>query len=279
MTNLRFIDRNASAPMFGLAVAYPSTGALERIGPDWDWIWLDAQHGDLDFREAADLVRVCDLIHRPALVRVPAQDPGWISKILDAGAAGVIVPMIESIQEAKAMIMAAKFPPLGNRSYGGRRVIDRAGRGYYRSANRDTLLVLQLESNEAVAQAASLAALDGVDGLFLGPDDLMIRQGADVDAPKNRESIGRQSREVAENCRKFDKLVVGLGVSDAGMAIAKEDGYNLIVGGGDVGFLAGGSKAAAQKLRSYFPSEPKEGFTAPASRVAQDNGSVAGRLY
>ena len=263
-------------------MAYPSLGALERIGPDWDWIWVDAQHGDLDFRDAANLVRVCDLIQRPVLVRIPHQDPGWIGKILDAGAAGVIVPMIESVEEAKAMITAAKFPPIGNRSYGGRRVIDRSGRSYYKAANRDTLLILQLESNEAVALADTLASLDGVDGLFLGPDDLMIRQGQDVDSPKNRDTIGRQSQAVADSCRKHGKLIVGLGVSDAAMAMAREDGYHLVVGGGDVGFLASGSKAAAQKLRSHFHHGAAVKSVAPLRGPAETPKEVmpaAERLY
>lgn len=246
------IDRASPAPIFGLAVTYASPGALERIGPDWDWIWIDAQHGDLDFRETAQLLRVADLIKRPALVRVPSQDSGWIGKALDAGAAGVIVPMVESVQEAKAMVTAAKFPPQGNRSYGGRRAVDRCGRGYYKTANRDTLLILQLESNEAVTLSDSLAAMEGVDGLFLGPDDLMIRSGLDVDTPKNQETIGRQSSAVGESCRKYGKLIVGIGASDGAMSMAVEHGYNLVVGGGDVGFLAGGSSAAAQKIRGYF---------------------------
>jgi len=109
-TTLPFIDRNAPGPLIGLSFMYPSAGALERIGPDWDWIWIDAQHGDLDFRDAANLVRVTTLIGRPGLVRVPAQDPGWVGKLLDAGAAGIIVPMVESVAEAKAMVRAA--PPL-----------------------------------------------------------------------------------------------------------------------------------------------------------------------
>jgi 4-hydroxy-2-oxoheptanedioate aldolase len=271
------VIRASSAPMFGLAVAYSSPGALERIGPDWDWIWIDAQHGDLDFRETAHLLRVADLIQRPALVRIPGQDPGWIGKVLDAGAAGVIVPMVESVQEAQAVVNAAKFPPQGNRSYGGRRAIDRFGRGYYKTANRDTLLILQLESNDAVALADSLAGMEGVDGLFLGPDDLMIRCGRDVDTPKSQETIGSQSSVVTESCRKYGKLVVGLGVSDAAMSMALAHRYDLVVGGGDVGFLAGGSSGAAQKIRSYFNHATGPESTSGSTRAASaPTAGVAG---
>jgi 4-hydroxy-2-oxoheptanedioate aldolase len=172
--------------------------------------------------------------------------------MLDFGAAGVIVPMIESLDEAEAMIRAAKFPPLGNRSFGGRRVIDRMGRGFYRSANTDTLLIVQTESSESVALAEKIAALDGVDGLFPGPDDHAIRDGRDVDAPKDRDTIGNHIRAVAEACRRHGKLSVGLALNDAAMEMAREFGYRLIACGSDLGFLTAGSKNAAQKARTFF---------------------------
>ncbi len=243
-------------PLFGLALVHPHVGALERIGPDWDWFWIDAQHGDLDFRDAVNMVRATDLIARPGLVRAPGQDPSWVSKILDAGAAGVIVPMIESVAEAQAMVRAAKFPPVGNRSYGGLRVSERLGLNYYKSANRDTLLILQVESDEAVALADELAAIEGVDGLFLGPDDLAIRAGREVTAPKNLETCGRQSLRVAESCRRHGKLSIGIGASEAGMEMAKLHGHPLIVGGSDAGFLSAGSKAATERMRAYFNTPP-----------------------
>lgn len=240
---------------------YPAPGILERIGPDWDWIWIDAQHGDLDFREATHFVRACHLIGRPGLVRVPGHDPCWIGKALDAGAAGVIVPLVESVEEARAMVRAAKFPPLGNRSYGGRRVTDTQTRAYYRSANTDTALILQVESSAACSLAGELAALDGVDGLFLGPDDLLIREGHDVNAPKTEETIGWQMRAVAEVCQAHGKWSVCVSVTDATLAMARKYGFRMVVGGSDVGFLASGSKETSAKARASLTqkgaSEPE----------------------
>jgi 4-hydroxy-2-oxoheptanedioate aldolase len=270
------IDRKSTRPLYGLSIMYPSVGALERMGSDWDWIWIDAQHGDLDYRDSVNLVRVTTLIGRPGLVRIPSQDPGWVGKLLDAGAAGIIVPMVESVQEAKLMIAAAKFPPLGNRSYGGRRVIDFQGRAYYKTANQDTALIIQLESNEAVALADEIAAVEGVDGLFLGPDDLFIRDGKDVDIAKTPETIGKQHKIVAAACRKHGKLLLGHGVNDATLGMAKEYGYNLVVGGGDVGFLAGGSKTAAQKMHSFFKTSPG---AAPSAPPVSGAGKAPGSLY
>ena len=250
------IDRNQPRPLLGLCLMYPASGIAERIGPQWDWWWIDAQHGDLDFRETVEIVRSSHLTARPGLVRVPSHDAGWIGKILDSGAAGVIVPMVETIEEARALVAAAKFPPLGNRSYGGRKVIDLLGRSYYETANRDTLLIAQVESHSACLLAEEFAAMEGIDGLFLGPDDLLIRNGLNVDAPKDRSTIGKYLETVVHACRKHQKFSVGVVGSDASLELAADLGCDLLIGGGDVRFLSEGSSGAAKKLRDYFSQSP-----------------------
>jgi len=264
MPSIPYIDRTSAQPLVGLGIMYPSVGALERVGGDWDWIWLDAQHGDLDFRDVMNLLRAAHLIDRPALVRVPAHDTSWMGKVLDGGAAGIIVPMVESVKEARAMVTAAKFPPLGNRSYGGRRVVDFLGRGYYATANRDTLLIVQVESPEAVAIVDELAAIEGIDGIFLGPDDLLLREGQDVDTPKNPGTLGRQYQAVVDGCRRHGKLCLGHGVTEISQGMAREYGFNLIIGAGDVNILASGSRSSAQKLRQFLKNAPLQPAAAPA---------------
>ena len=255
MPTLPVLDRKPSRPLIGFYLSEPAPGILERIGADWDWIWIDGQHGNMDYREAADLVRSSNQIGRPGLVRIPLEDLSWVGKMLDAGAAGIIAPMVETLDQAKALVRAAKFPPSGNRSYGGRRVIDRLGRGYYRSANQETALILQVESNEAVGLADEMAALEGVDGLFLGPDDLTIRLGLPVESPRSPESIGRQCQTMVDSCRRHGKLsVVSIGLSDDAMAMAKNYRFDLIAGGSDAFFLTAGSKSYAEKWRNLFKS-------------------------
>jgi 2-keto-3-deoxy-L-rhamnonate aldolase RhmA len=102
-----------------------------------------------------------------------------------------------------------------------------------------------------VALAEKIAALDGVDGLFPGPDDQAIRDGRDVDASKDRATFGIQTRAVADACRRHGKLSVGLALNDTAMEMACEFGYRLIACGSDVGFLTGGSRNAAQKARAF----------------------------
>ncbi len=230
----------SGVPQLGLSVMYPGPGVIERIGADWDWMWIDGQHGQLGYSEILGLIRACDLVQRPAIVRVPGHEFGPIGLALDAGAAGIIAPCVN----------AAKFPPLGKRSYGGRRPIDRLGRTYSDNANEEVLLVAQIETPEAIQNVEAIAAVPGVDALFLGPDDLMLRRGHSMTAPRSKETLGRDMELVANACRKHGKFSVMVGVGDEMLRHCASLGYNMIVSGSDVLFLAAGSKRAASDART-----------------------------
>ena len=263
MTSLRkMLDSDPQRPLLGLSVMYPSPGAVERIGPDWDWMWIDGQHGEMGYEQTLALVRACDLIQRPAVVRVPGHEAGAIGKTLDMGAAAVIVPCVDTPEQARLVVDAAKFPPLGKRSYGGRRPIDFLGRNYSDTANHDTLLIAQIESPQAIENADAIAAVDGVDALFLGPDDLMLRRGFSMTAAKSRETLGRDMEAVMAACRKHDKIGVMVGVGEEMLRLCLSMDFRMIVGGSDVGFLAGGSKKAAGEARNVIGAA-KPGASAP----------------
>lgn len=226
-------------PKFGINCMYPAPGIIERIGPDWDWIWIDGQHGQVaGYDTMLAMIRACNLIGRPAFVRVPSHESAWISLALDADADAVIVPQVESVAEAKAVVRAAKFPPLGNRSYGGRRPIDRHGRGFSNNANTERLLVCQIESEPALAAAADIAAVDGVDALFLGPDDMMLRKGLSMEQPRKPEMMAECVQQLTAACRASGKLSVTVAVGDETLALCLSHGVDYIVVGGDVPFLA-----------------------------------------
>lgn len=249
MSSLR-LNLKGRVPLLGLNVMYPSAGALERIGPDWDWIWLDGQHGQLGYADLLQLVRVCDLIDRPALVRVPGHETGPISLALDMDVAGVIVPCVDTPEQALSLARAAKFPPIGNRSYGGRRPIDRRGRAYAECDNDDTLLVVQIETASGINNADAIAAIPGVDALFLGPDDLALRQGLRMQRPRPPEALLAEMQILVNVCRKHNKIAVMVGVGDEMLKLCLDMGFHLIVAGGDVPFLAAGSKEASTRARA-----------------------------
>lgn len=239
-----------NVPQIGLNIMYPSPGVVERIGPDWDWIWLDGQHGEIGQSEMLQLVRACDLAGRPALVRVPGHEAGPIGRALDMGAAGVIVPCVDTPEQAQTLVDAAKFPPLGKRSYGGRRPIDFHGRTYSHTANDDTMLVIQIETPEAIDNVDAIAALRGVDALFLGPDDILLRRGVAMDVPRTKEMLEADMTAMLDACRRHDKFAVTVGVGPAMFTLCLQKGFHLIVAGGDVPFLANGSKQAVAEARA-----------------------------
>jgi 4-hydroxy-2-oxoheptanedioate aldolase len=239
-------------PLLGLSVMYPSAGAVERIGPDWDWIWIDGQHGEMGYEQTLGLVRACDLIQRPAVVRVPGHDFGAIGKALDMGAAAVIVPVVDTPEQARAAVDAAKFPPLGRRSYGGRRPIDQLGRTYSDTANDDVLLIAQIESPQAIENVDAIASVKGVNALFLGPDDLMLRRGFSMTHPKSKEALGKDMEAVSGACRRHHKIAVMVGVGEEMLRLCLSSGFQMIVSGSDVGFLAGGSKKTSAEARAVI---------------------------
>lgn len=242
----------SGAPQLGLCVMYPAPGAVERIGPDWDWIWLDGQHGQIGYSEMLALVRACDLVNRPAFVRVPWHESGSIALALDMGAAGVIVPCVDTPEEAREISAAARFPPVGKRSYGGRRPIDFRGRNYSNTANEDTILVVQIETPLGIENSEKIAAVPGVDALFLGPDDITLRRGFKMDTPRTRDVLGKDMEAVIGACRKHGKFGVMVGISAEILKLSLQMGFNMIVGGGDVSFLANTSKQASADARAVI---------------------------
>ncbi|MCC7518901.1 MAG: hypothetical protein IT578_06925 [Verrucomicrobiae bacterium] len=232
---------------------YPSPGVVERIGADWDWIWLDGQHGQLGAYDAMlALVRACDFAGRPAMVRVPHHEFGALGLALDMGAAGVIAPVVNTVEEAKRVVAAAKFPPLGNRSYGGRRLIDLWGRAYSDTANAQTMLIVQIESPQAVENAERIAAVEGVDALFLGPDDILLRRGHSMTAPRSKALLGKDMEAVVRACRNAGKFSCCVGMGAEMFRLCVEMGFAMIVAGGDAAFLANASAATAKEARAIL---------------------------
>ena len=144
-----------------------------------DWVLVDMQHGCMGYERALEMIRAIDLAGKPAIVRVPANDPGTIGRALDAGAAGIIIPMIETVQEARKAVDACLYPPLGRRSFGPVRVGTRDGPGYFAVANGQIAVIPMIETKAALDAVDEIAAVPGVSGLFLGPFDLSVALGLD----------------------------------------------------------------------------------------------------
>jgi 4-hydroxy-2-oxoheptanedioate aldolase len=181
------------------------------------------------------------------------------------------------VEQAQNVVNAAKFPPLGKRSYGGRRPIDLQGRGYADTANQEILLVVQIESPEAIENADAIAALPGVDALMLGPDDVMLRRGFSMTTPRSAETLGNDMKAVADACKKHGKFATTVGVGKEMLELSAGMGFNLIVGGGDVAFLANTSKSASEEARANLKAMNFDAENADLNRPQAER--KAGGVY
>ncbi|MGE0860088.1 MAG: HpcH/HpaI aldolase/citrate lyase family protein [Gammaproteobacteria bacterium] len=152
-----------------------SAEMLARAG--FDWVLIDMQHGCMDYETAVGMIRAIDLGGVTPLVRVPWNEPGIIGRMLDAGAMGVVVPMIQDADDARRAVDACLYPPAGRRSFGPIRVGTRDGAGYFASANERVAVIPMIETADALANVEAIAAVPGVDALFVGPFDLSIALG------------------------------------------------------------------------------------------------------
>lgn len=164
----------------------PSVSAI-LAQEDFDAITLDMQHGPITLAEVIRAIPLINAAGKPAIARVPIGEFQNVSKLLDSGASGVIAPMINTIEDARTFAAYAKYPPLGERSWGSYGGLGASGldqNSYLRTANSFSMTFAMIETREAMAIVDDILALEGIDALFVGPSDLSIALsgGARVDA-------------------------------------------------------------------------------------------------
>lgn len=167
----------AGETVFGCFVRYPDASLVEVLGyQQWDFLVFDAEHGTLEPRDCEQMVRAAELRGITPLVRVTTNQPPVILRFLDTGAQGLHVPWINSSTDAEVAVRSVKYFPRGQRGLAGMRAAD-FGQGialadYVQQANAETLVVLQVETQEAVKRLPEIVAVQDVDVIFIGPIDL-----------------------------------------------------------------------------------------------------------
>ncbi|WP_374298339.1 aldolase/citrate lyase family protein [Paracoccus sp. (in: a-proteobacteria)] len=193
MTSLR--QRIAARqPLRGPFIAIPSPMSVEIVaGARPDFICIDTEHSPIGDALLADMIRAADVAGVPALVRVRGKGAEHIAAALDAGAAGVVVPHVSTEAEARAAVHAARFAPEGGRGAGPGRAAAylRDIPGAIARARRDTVVALQLETLEAVANVEAILAVPGIDLAFIGPGDLAVDRDARGEAAPLSDLIDR----------------------------------------------------------------------------------------
>ncbi len=214
---------------------------------EFDFFMVDAQHGPWSDDAVMQAFRCISLGKGTPMARVEQNDFGAIGRLLDRGALGIIVPMVNSVAEAEAAAFAVRYPPEGGRS-GGPFGVRFHGPDYMSWSNDEVFLAVMLETKQAVERAEEIMAVEGVDGCYVGPNDLRISMGVDLNTAEGKEAHRAAILNVVEACRKTGKIS---GISTGSVADTQfwiERGCRFITAGEDAEWMIDGATKTLQRL-------------------------------
>jgi 4-hydroxy-2-oxoheptanedioate aldolase len=239
------VKRNllAGKPQIGGWLNIPSSLTAEVMAHQgFDWLCVDTQHGAIDFATAFPMLQAISTTDTMPFVRVPWNEPSIIMKYLDAGAYGIIVPMIETKEDAERAVWAMRYPPAGMRSSGPFRATIYGGSDYQANANDELLLAVMIETAKAIENLDAIASVPGVDALYIGPSDLSQALGLgpryDADNPKHAETVTK----IREACERHGKIP---GVHTGGATLSSRyirEGFKMVLLTSDGAGVASGAQ-------------------------------------
>jgi 4-hydroxy-2-oxoheptanedioate aldolase len=241
----------AGKPQIGLWSSLSSNYSVEVIaGAGFDWILLDCEHSPNDLESLLTQLQAAAPYPTTSIVRVPWNDMVTIKRVLDIGAQSLLVPYVSTAEEAKAAVSYTRYPPKGARGVAGTTRATRFGRvkDYAKRAHEEICLLVQVETQAALDNIEAICALDGVDGVFIGPADLHASMGhtGEIANPKVKPLIDDAIRRI----RKAGKAPGILTPNEADAKHWLECGALFVAVGADVGILARGAEALAGKFKS-----------------------------
>jgi 4-hydroxy-2-oxoheptanedioate aldolase len=233
-----------------LAIPHGFAAEVMAAAP-WDSLTVDMQHGAQDYMSLLHCLQAVQPRGIPVMARVPSNEMGIINKALDAGAAGIICPLVNSEAEASSLARACRFPPAGGRSYGPIRagLYADTSRPYPAQADESVVVLPMIETRAGLEALEAILAVPGVDGVYVGPNDLGLALGLgpmmDRDHPEVRE-VYRRIVGAASACGK----VAGLHTNSVdGARLALACGFRLVTCGTDSGLIAAGARRILSALR------------------------------
>lgn len=217
LTNATKARLAAGESVYGCFVRYPEPTLIEVLGYlGWDFLVFDGEHGTAEPRDVENMVRAAELRGVTPITRVPTNQAPIILRHMDTGAHGLHVPWVNSAAEAEAVVRAVKYGPRGIRGLAGVRANDYNQRGtlseYVEIANRETLVIIHIETADAVKQLPEIVQIDGIDVIFIGPTDLSHSLGV----PGQLQHPGVQAvfQQITDVVRDSDKAL-GIMVQNA----------------------------------------------------------------
>ncbi|RKF16608.1 2-dehydro-3-deoxyglucarate aldolase [Roseovarius spongiae] len=218
-------------------------------GSGCDWLLIDAEHSPNDLLSVVAQLQAVGADDVEACVRLPEDNPTLVKQFMDAGARSLMIPNVKTAEQARQIVASARYAPEGVRGFSVGHRANRFGRvkDYHANAPRNQMLILQIECKEGVANASQIAAVEGVDVLFVGPGDLSTNMGAmhNAGADHVQQAIGSVLK-AAQDAGKAAGILAPM-QADAERYIA--DGFTFVAVGADLGLVARGSDALIAHFR------------------------------
>ena len=240
----------AGETLIGTFASFSSPESAEILADaGYDWILFDAEHAPFEPAQVQTLVQAID--HQcPCFMRIPTGDEAHIKKALDIGLAGIMVPQVNTPEQAEQIIRLSKYPPQGTRGVG----LARAHRygycfqDYLEQANDEITIILQAEHIQAVENIRKIVEVPGIDAILVGPYDLSASMGKPGQV--NHPEVIAAIELVTAACKDADISLGIFGLSDEAVSPYMEQGFNLIAVGVDAVFLGTAARDTLGKLRS-----------------------------
>ena len=238
-------------PPVGTWISSASPIVAEAIGcAGFDWGLVDMEHAPLDVMGVVHLLQALSGTKMLPVVRVPWNDTVTVKRVLDAGATTVMFPFVQNGDEARRAVAATRYPPEGVRGMAGSSRATRYGTtpNYFRSANQNIGVIVQIETPQAIEQIDAIAAVDGVDAMFVGPADLSAAVGhiGQLTHPAVMDLMGR----AVQRCKAAGTPIGTLGSSPEAVAQYRAIGFDFVAVSSDIGFIMRGAQAAIAALRT-----------------------------
>lgn len=257
-------------PSLGTWLALPSPEAAEYVSKlGLDWLVVDTEHNPVDIRTLSHMFMAMASSGVAPMVRVPWNSPENFKRVLDAGAWGVVVPMVNSREEAEQAVSAARYPMTGTRSVGGGRhalSFDTAATQYYEHADDQVLVVVQIEHIDGVNNADEIFSVPGIDACFIGPNDLAASMGLGLGVAL--ESDIPEVVEAIEHIRVTAKkhgVAPGIHTSGAtGANMRMEQGFQFCALASELKFMLGGLNDAVSEV-NWQQSDMTQRLDGPTS--------------
>jgi 4-hydroxy-2-oxoheptanedioate aldolase len=224
----------------------PSSFAAEVMAhAGWDSVTIDMQHGLVDYQVAVTMLQAISTTDATPMVRVPWLEPGIIMKMLDAGAYGIICPMVNTAEDAERFVRWCSYPPRGDRSFGPIRALVYGGAAYPENANATLLKIAMIETRQALEALDGILAVEGLDGVYVGPSDLANSLGH---PPKLDPTVA----EVVDACREIGRRAKAKGLF-AGMHTGDPTYASKVLGWGfDFATIASDSRLMQAKAQEVL---------------------------